>query len=952
MPALELNIALLRKEAGYLVETLDYLRSAYDGAKSETGSAQRAIANRAIAIWMIINARIGRMKELKRLLRKQANADLPVLMRLFVTQAKESLALMLGSPQISFKCGPAALNNWINITRGTKGLNKTIKDFPSTSEGTNLAQIKQLADRVGIKVQMAKRSPGAEVITPSVMHWKLDHFACITSRRAGRFWLLDPTFGDNSHFSLSPAALEAATDGYFLVPAGQLPKGWQSVSEDEAAKVWGKGSPGARNDAEMTPCAPKKWCQQCGKFMPAGTGGGCIAHGLAQAAMYTMQATLNIVDAPLSYSTPYGTTYFQPNYNQLEANQPSSFSFSNLGQDWSINWLSYLTLDMSSNATVRVRGGGSEVYTPNSMTGLYTPNHISQALLVKIGTNNYQRQLPDGSMEVFNQADGSGNIFMTEYVDAQGNIWNVQFDTNFRITHVTDPLSQQSTFSYLSNTVGNAGFYCISQIADPFSRVCTFAWNATDTEIISITDVVGNVSQFAYDSGSSFINTLTTGYGATKFTAYTPIGQLLSPDRGLRVGYPDGSCSLIEGSLAYQSTFYWDREAMQQFPADAATGSRRECETTVFMFDDTDTFLLNPIVYSITPALQQSGYGPGNLSIPYQYSYAGQGTANRLDQNLIGKPIRISTNLSYFAFPLATTLGGTVTPGDTVTMTVFYGPPPSSYNHTVITGDTLSSIAASLSAAMNADINLAGTGFASTTVGPVIYTSFGNWPINSAVGGSVSSGATETVATNAQQQQGSIINISGTVHVGDVEQLVINDENLSGGSASESYTVMTGDTLASIAAAYAALINADPKLVPGQYHAIASGPNITITNYSPDPVYYTSSGSAEFVIADTIDTNGSFQTSQYQWNSLGYCTQKISPTLRVDSYTYATNNIDLLSAAETKAADNFLLGSWTYNTQHRPLTYTDGSGNTTQYTYNTTGELKDRSRTRSETRRH
>ncbi|HEY9773582.1 MAG TPA: cysteine peptidase family C39 domain-containing protein, partial [Planktothrix sp.] len=942
VPALQLNIGLLRKDTGYFSEAMQYFKAAYDGAKSEQGRNQQAIANRAIAIWMLMNAKVGRTSDLEAALADVSNRHFTGTDELYVTTTRECLSQLLHNPGKSYKCGPLALNNYINITKGSQGLNGVLRDFKSTSDGTSLAQIKQLADQLGVKVQMAKRSPGAEVIIPSILHYSLSHFACIAGKQDGKFRVIDPTFGENSRYTLSLPALEAGTDGYFIVPSGTLPKGWQAVGEEEASKVWGKGAPGARNDPEMTSCAPKKWCQQCNAWIPQpGTGGGCPAHGLAQAAMYTMQSTLNIVDTPLSYSGPYGVTYFQPNYNQLEANQPGTFSFSNIGQDWSINWVSYLTLDGSSNATVRVRGGGSELYNPDPVSGLYSPNPISQALLVKIGTNDFQRQLPDGSIETFNQPDGSGNVFMNKYQDGQGNIWTIAFDANYRVTTVTDPLSQQSTFSYLSNTVGNIGFYCISKIQDPFSRAVNFGWNTADTEITSITDAVGNISQFAYDSGSSFINTLTTPYGSTKFTAYTPLYPTSDYQiaRGLRVGYPDGTCSQIENQYDTCFTFYWDREAMMQYPSDAATEARTKCEVTQFMFDDYTTFLENPIVYQYTPVLQLSGYGAGGTSNPYTYAYAG-GSGNRLAQNLLGKPIQITTNLSYSSLTTTVTIGGTITAGNTVTTSISHGPPATYYNHTVTSTDTTSTIAAALSALMNADTSLNGIGFESTSVGPVIYMSASNAPLGSYYGGSVSGGATETIQLNSQQQQASIVNISGTVTVGDQLGLQINDNSVSGGAPTENYTAVTGDTLNSIAAAYASLINADSKLVANKYHAVAVGPNITITNNSASTVSYEGSGSASWVITDTIDTNDSVQTSQYQWNTLGYCTQKISPTLRTTSYTYASNNIDLLSAAETKGSDNALLGAWTYNSQHRPLTYIDGSGNTTQYTYTTTGELK------------
>ena len=59
----------------------------------------------------------------------------------------------------------------------------------------------------GLSMQMAKRSPGAAFIVPSVVHWKLGHYAAIVAAKGGRYEIHDPTFG-GMHFVVSEAALK------------------------------------------------------------------------------------------------------------------------------------------------------------------------------------------------------------------------------------------------------------------------------------------------------------------------------------------------------------------------------------------------------------------------------------------------------------------------------------------------------------------------------------------------------------------------------------------------------------------------------------------------------------------------------------------------------------------------------------------------------------------------
>ncbi len=121
-----------------------------------------------------------------------------------------------------------------------------------------------------------------------------------------------------------------------------------------------------------------------------------------------------------------------------------------------MNWVSYLTVDTSNNVTVRVRGGGYEIY---SYPYAGVPNLTSQAMMVDLGSGSYQRQLPDGSIENFTLFDGT-NTYLTSVVDPQGNAATISYDGDYRLTGITDACGNpQTTFSYISNTSGSAGFY-------------------------------------------------------------------------------------------------------------------------------------------------------------------------------------------------------------------------------------------------------------------------------------------------------------------------------------------------------------------------------------------------------------------------------------------------------------------------------------------------------------
>ena len=195
-------------------------------------------------------------------------------------------------------------------------------------------------------------------------HWKLGHFAAIVAKEKDRLRLEDRTFDSDGRLAPKASTLDKETDGYFLVPAGLLPNGWSKVGDEEAKLVWGKGYTYGWFDGNpgSPPCPPNTCCK-----------------GMARATTSAMNATLNVMDTPLSYQPPLGPAVnFSVSYQHMETNQPGTFTFTNLGQDWVFNWLSYLTIDMSTQtATIRLPGGNSEIVTPVIGQGLSTRHFLS-----------------------------------------------------------------------------------------------------------------------------------------------------------------------------------------------------------------------------------------------------------------------------------------------------------------------------------------------------------------------------------------------------------------------------------------------------------------------------------------------------------------------------------------------------------------------------------------------
>lgn len=921
-PALELNLGLFQFDRGYLTDALTYWNSAWEATKNDTERALKAVADRSIAELVTLEARLGRLDELQTHLAAIKNRTLLGSIETKVDEARGGLQCMLHRPGTSFKCGPFALNTILNLEKKTNGQHPILKGTASTKKGTSLAQLKALADQVGLKYQIAKRTKGATFIVPCVVHWKVDHFGAITAFKKGKYQVKDPTFGTNAMAWITPQALESQTDGYFLVPNGALPSGWETVTKQEAESVWGKGDSQNQNQK-----AKGKGCPKTNPTPPCGG-------GMAQAAAFTMQATLNIMDTPLGYKPPVGPNMdFAVNYNYLEADQPGTFTFPNFGPDWSFNWVAYLQLDGSLNAQVFAPGGGSEVYQytlPDNVSNPYPPDVTSQAILTVVGVNAYQRQLPDGSIEVYNQPDGTGKIFMTQMIDPQGNSAFIQYDANFRITSITDAIGQVTTITYVSNTIGNVGYYKISRITDPFTRQANFAYDPSTTYLVSIIDVISLVSQFVSDTTTSLITAMTTPYGTTSFYQYTPPGGT-APTRGLRFNFPDNSSAVLENWIGeVKSSYYWDREQAALYPSDPANLDYTHCTTTKFLFDASQS-IESPVINFVKPPLESA----------ITYTTEGETGGNYLGTT--NRPIRI-TRLVKGNGPTNATLYGTITAGDVLTITVNdsgLSGGQQAINYTVQLGNTLTDIATAFKNAINANSNLQAINVSATSLNEVV-TITSNSTNTTTYSQSTSAGATESIVFGANVNVVETATIGGTATTNDVLTLAVFDAGLSGGQANVNYTVQSGNSLTDIATGLKNAINANSSLQAIGVSATSSAAVVSITSTSANLTSYaqsTNTGATE-TISLGVASNSNVQTYNYQFNAAGHVTQSIDPIGRTFSYLYSANNVDLLEKRETKNGNNFLIGKWIYNNnQHVPNVYIDGSGQQTQYAYNSFGEL-------------
>lgn len=585
-PALRLNLGLTYRHYGYVTRAEAAWRAAWKQGRQALDPEAKALVDRAVGELALLYASLGASDKLQAVFTEIGQRPITGSATEKIQVARETLDLVTKDPRHLFNCGPLALRSLLVASGVASEQANALRWYRASPNGTNLAEVAGLASKVGLSHRLIRREPGQQVPVPSIMHFKAGHFAAVLTVENDRYHVFDPVFGGQDLW-LTAGAMDSEASGYFLVPEASSRGGshvWQEIALAEAEHVWGKGptngvAPGDADDplANNSPDPndgpePQPNCGMC-------------RHDIKEATV-----GLTLWDVPVGYAPAIGPKVrTRISYNQREDSQPAVFGFYNVGPKWTLNWLTYITDDPQNpggNVSRTLSTGGAYYYTGYSAaTGSFSAQSGDGSILTRVsaGPITYRRQLRDGTIEFYNQPDGSTGyprrVFISKIVDPQGNALTFNYDAQLRLTTLTDAIGRQTTFGYTQP--GRP--LLVTQITDPFGRSAKLSYDLS-ARLSSITDVIGLTSRFAYDA-NGLVNAMTTPYGTTTF-AYTAPGSS-SPPRFLDVTDPlgfhereewlepapipdsDPAASVPQGMpvapvnqyLTYRNSFHWDKAA-------------------------------------------------------------------------------------------------------------------------------------------------------------------------------------------------------------------------------------------------------------------------------------------------------------------------------------------------------------------------------------------------------
>lgn len=594
-PAIYTNLGLLYLHDGYFSRAIDAWREAWELGRNAKEPRARALIDRAVGELAQLYANLGQTEQLAAFLQDVGDRPIVGSATESFQVAHEQMMLVKNDPRHLFICGPLALRALMLERHADADRVNFLLWYRASKNGTNLEEVGELADKVKLDHQLIRRSIGQKIPVPSIVHWKVGHFAAVVGEANGRFHIRDSVF-DGSDMWVTQAALDQEATGYFLVPKDvESDPNWQRLDASEAKQVWGKGptiqtrtgdagdknasdpDPGKirPNQANMSRPAPDPTCP---------VGGMCIYN------IKESSVSVSLSDAPVGYEPPIGPSMkVKISYNQREDSQPQNFNFYNVSPKWTLNWLSYVTDDPTNagaNVSRFLSGGGSFVYEGfNAATKRFAAQDDDGSVLILASQApvEYRRLLRDGSVEIYTQSDGAAafprRVFLSQLRDPQGNAAILNYDGQQRLTSITDAVGRHTTFTYGMPDSP----LLVTKVTDPFGRSARLTYDVNG-RLSSITDVIGLTSSFTYDA-NSLVNKLTTPYGDTNF-AYTAPGTA-SPPRFVQVTDPLGfkereewlepapipasdpaatvpvgmPIGVVNSYLTYRNSFHWDKSA-------------------------------------------------------------------------------------------------------------------------------------------------------------------------------------------------------------------------------------------------------------------------------------------------------------------------------------------------------------------------------------------------------
>src|SRR5439155_14586305 len=273
-PSLHANLGRFYLDRGRMSLALEHWEAAWLATRRYPDGSGKLVADYTLANWTRLLASLGRYETLAVIYQETEGPALDSAVAQKWMRAMEAFNDMGRHPWHSYKCGIYALHNVaqaLNLSYDAAALGSV----PSPASGISVQALADLSGALNLGLVPVFRPAGGQLVVPSVVHWRQDHYAAIVAQVGNTFKVVDPTFG--SPVYLSAEAINAEASGVFL--AAQIPAGWQRLPASEASQIYGRGYPNTQDDPDDQPCQDPCSCPSGGGGSNGGSSGNSGASG-------------------------------------------------------------------------------------------------------------------------------------------------------------------------------------------------------------------------------------------------------------------------------------------------------------------------------------------------------------------------------------------------------------------------------------------------------------------------------------------------------------------------------------------------------------------------------------------------------------------------------------------------------------------------------------------------
>ncbi|MGH7977780.1 MAG: RHS repeat-associated core domain-containing protein [Limisphaerales bacterium] len=683
-PDLQIHLAEYDRARGRYIEALGYWQAAWDETRDGKEAKARKLAVRAIAGWTRLLASLGRKDQLEKLFAELSSRHLPLgTYATEIEETKEGLATMRTEPGRSYRCGSYALGHLARALHASQTVINRLFMTDSPNGGFTISELLALARTNGLDVEAVRRPPGAPLVVPCIVHWKLNHYAAITMEKNGRYLVDDPTF-ERSVWMDAPT-IDAEASGDFILPKSKVPVSWRKLGKLACSRIYGKGNPAIFNDPNDTGCggngtgnggggadgpggmsAPMDTMESGGGSdgsgdggpgsvdvspvyaQPGGSSGSACGCGMPQWSVSEPYENLWLKDTPLLYQqSDLSWERLNVSYKQRGAAQASTVC--GFGNNWSCTWIDVLQQQSTpeSDTFTEFPGSGGQMY----ISSVGAPNYQTGDVLAWVVPAQPQSGppllvAPNGATNIYGFAQaysgGTTNYFLTQQVDQFGRTVQ-QF--NYKMVGDIVELASVVDFDGQTNTLayGDASFpNLITSVTDRYGRTAYFNYDSNG-DLTNVVDADGMSSYFEYDDNYEVTNMITP-YGTNSFQISDTVDTDNSdaPARAILITEADGDHQLYEHNSDSSdptvdpdtSSYHWNRKQYEAISAEgkanvfSLTSSDYELASAkIFLYDsDNDGYTLgNTIAWRADPVNPFYNQPDPQRTGQVQYQYDGSG---------------------------------------------------------------------------------------------------------------------------------------------------------------------------------------------------------------------------------------------------------------------------------------------------------------------------------------